>query len=189
MSGARMVGEPRQATNLFVVVSGIPASGKTTLAKKLASALSLPVIDKDDILEGLFAQHATIDESLRARLSRQSDEIMRETARSLPAAILVSFWQNPDRSESSGAPSAWLRELPGRVVEIYCKCAADVARERFMTRTRHPGHNDVAAVARLLPQFDAVAKRYPLKVGQHIQVEVNDELDIDMLMAKILGTV
>ena len=34
----------------------------------------------------------------------------------------------------------------------------------------------------------AAVKRYPLKVGQHIQIEVNNELDIDLLVAKILRT-
>ena len=38
----------------FVVVSGLPASGKSTLSRRLATALSLPMLDKDDILEGLF---------------------------------------------------------------------------------------------------------------------------------------
>ena len=35
----------------FVVISGLPGSGKTTLARRLAQALNLPLIDKDDILE------------------------------------------------------------------------------------------------------------------------------------------
>jgi hypothetical protein len=38
----------------FVVVSGLPASGKTTLARRLADGLGLPLLDKDDILDRLF---------------------------------------------------------------------------------------------------------------------------------------
>jgi shikimate kinase len=34
----------------FVVISGLPRSGKTTLGRRLAPALNLPFIDKDDIL-------------------------------------------------------------------------------------------------------------------------------------------
>ena len=38
----------------LVIVSGLPASGKSTLSRGLAAALSLALIDKDVILEGLF---------------------------------------------------------------------------------------------------------------------------------------
>jgi shikimate kinase len=38
----------------FVVISGLPGSGKTTLGRRLAPALTLPFIDKDDILDRLF---------------------------------------------------------------------------------------------------------------------------------------
>ena len=38
----------------FIVVSGLPGSGKTTVARTLASLLDLPVFDKDEILEQLF---------------------------------------------------------------------------------------------------------------------------------------
>ena len=36
------------------MISGLPGSGKTTLARRLAPALKLPLIDKDDILKRLF---------------------------------------------------------------------------------------------------------------------------------------
>ena len=39
----------------FVVVSGPPASGKTTLARAVAPALGLPLIAKDTIKEALMA--------------------------------------------------------------------------------------------------------------------------------------
>jgi predicted kinase len=39
----------------FVVVSGSPASGKTTLARAIASELNLPLIAKDAIKEALMS--------------------------------------------------------------------------------------------------------------------------------------
>ena len=38
----------------LVVVSGLPVSGKSTVAAILNDALSLPLLDKDSILEALF---------------------------------------------------------------------------------------------------------------------------------------
>ena len=40
-------------TNGFVVVSGLPASGKTTLARQLADELNAPLISKDEIKEAM----------------------------------------------------------------------------------------------------------------------------------------
>ena len=39
----------------FVVVSGPPASGKTTLARAIAPALGLPLVAKDTIKEALMS--------------------------------------------------------------------------------------------------------------------------------------
>ena len=71
----------------FVVVSGLPASGKTTLARPLAAALDLPLIDKDEILE-------------RGATSSQG-------------AVLASFWRLPGMPEESGTPTAWIAALSG----------------------------------------------------------------------------
>ena len=38
----------------MIVLTGMPASGKSTVAAKLADALSLPVLAKDEFKEALF---------------------------------------------------------------------------------------------------------------------------------------
>jgi hypothetical protein len=35
-----------------------------------------------------------------------------------------------------------LAPLSGAVVEVFCRCAAATASERFAARVRHPGHTD-----------------------------------------------
>src|SRR5512133_1128988 len=102
---------------LFVIVSGLPASGKTSIAKRLAPPLRLPLIDKDGILEGLFEGAPAITPAVREQLSRKSDAIMQEMAESSNGAVLVSFWQGLEHSGAGGTPSGWLRDLPGRLVE------------------------------------------------------------------------
>jgi len=60
----------------FVLISGVPASGKTMLGRRLAPALDLPLIDKDDILERLFELRGAGDKERRRMLSRESDIIL-----------------------------------------------------------------------------------------------------------------
>ena len=97
----------------FVIVLGLPASGKTTLARQLAPALGLPLIDKDDILEWLFAVRGAGDAEWRRALSRESDAILQSAAMASDGAFLASFWHVPGMRPDSGTPTAWARAAVG----------------------------------------------------------------------------
>ncbi len=170
---------------LFVILSGLPASGKTTLARSLAPRLRLPLIDKDDILESLFEGLPAITPSMRDALSRKSDGIMQDRARDSSGAVLVSFWRKPNHAGSGGTPSGWLRDLGGRLIEIHCTCDAEIARARFLARSRHAGHNDAERIPALVAQFKELAGRYPLGIGQLIEVAVDRHLDVDAVVQRI----
>lgn len=47
--------------NTATVLSGLPASGKTTVGRGIASAMAIPLLDKDDFLEDLFEKHRVGD--------------------------------------------------------------------------------------------------------------------------------
>src|SRR5690349_15061672 len=126
----------------YVIVSGLPGSGKSTLARRLAPALGLPLLDKDDILEALFDSLGIGDADWRKRLSRSADEVFRRLALQLDGAILTTWWRHPKAKGESGTPVDWLSSLPGKRVEVYCACEPRVAAERFLGRTRHAGHLD-----------------------------------------------
>jgi predicted kinase len=54
----------------YMVVSGPPASGKTTLARIIAAALAMPLISKDNIKQALMTVLPVQD----IGLGRQSDD-------------------------------------------------------------------------------------------------------------------
>ncbi|MFC7358807.1 AAA family ATPase [Nocardioides astragali] len=119
----------------LVVVSGLPASGKTNVGRILSERLSLPLIDKDAILEALFDSLGCDDRYQRYRLSRASDEVLYTLAESSPAAVLVNWWNH------DSAPTR-LRAISSSLLEVHCDCPVEIAAERFAARRRHPGHLD-----------------------------------------------
>lgn len=120
---------------MLVVVSGLAASGKTTVGRLLSEGLGVPLIDKDTILEALFDSLGCEDREQRYRLSRASDEVLYALAEAAGSAVLVNWWNH------DSAPTR-LRAISENIVEVFCDCPADLAAERFATRRRHPGHLD-----------------------------------------------
>jgi predicted kinase len=164
------------------VVSGLAASGKTTVGRALSEGLSLPVIDKDDILEALFDSMGCENREQRHRLSRASDEVLFRVAASSGSAVLVNWWNHdtaPDR----------LRAIADSVVEVFCDCPIEVAAARFASRQRHPGHLDrlrtpeehAEGIRRLRESY-----RGPLRLNDSlVTVNTDRPVDVDVLLADV----
>lgn len=164
----------------FVVISGLPGSGKTTLGRRLAPALGLPLIDKDDILDSLFEAKGVGDAAWRRALSRESDEILQHQATSSSGAVLVSFWRVPGMAGDSGTPSDWLAASSHQIVHLHCVCDPDVAASRFVERRRHRGHRDAGIPhEEVLAGIRALARLPPLDLGQRIDVDTSRIPDLD----------
>ncbi|HET9728537.1 MAG TPA: AAA family ATPase [Acidimicrobiia bacterium] len=170
----------------FVVVSGLPASGKSTLARALGLRLDVDVLDKDDYLEELLNPYDDFDAARRTRFSRAADDTLRSRAARVDKAILVSFWRRIELSESAGTPTEWLFDLPN-LVEVYCSCEPAVAVERFMHRERHHGHGDQLRTRNeLQTQFDALARLGPLGVGPVVIVDTTGRTSPDAVIERLL---
>lgn len=166
----------------MIVVSGLAASGKTTVGRALSEGLSLPLIDKDDILEALFDSMGCENREQRHRLSRASDEVLFRMAASSGSAVLVNWWNHetaPDR----------LRLVADSIVEVFCDCPVEVAAARFLTRQRHPGHLDrlrkpeehAEGIRRLRETY-----RGPLRLNDSlITVNTNRLVDVDALLTDV----
>jgi gluconate kinase len=170
----------------FVVVSGLPASGKSTIGRAIAAGLALPFLDKDDFLESLFPVDGPHDADDRRKLSRLADESFRAQVLANSGAVLASWWKHPRSPVESGTPTEWLTLLPGSLVEVHCVCDPAVAVERFLARKRHPGHLDGhRSYDRLLAQFHQQSPLGPLGLGSLVEVDTNEAIDTEIILHQV----
>jgi shikimate kinase len=167
-------------------VSGLPASGKTTIARRLAQALGLPLYDKDVILEALFDTLGCVDPAARQRLSRASDRVLMTLVQQSSGAVIASFWRHPGDEGNAGTPCEWLEQLSPSLVEVHCHCPPEIAAQRFLRRSRHPGHHDSARSEQmLLTQFHATARRGCLGLGSLVVVDTSGQQDTELPIEQI----
>ena len=170
----------------FIVVSGLPGSGKSTLGGQVARELGLPMLDKDDILEALFESKGTGDARWRRVLSREADVLLQAAAIASKGAVLVSHWHLPGMAVESGTPVDWLTQLPGRIVHLHCVCPVEVAGARFVGRKRHPGHCDGArSDAEILASIAEVSQMGHLDIGTRVDVDTSNAPDLSRLLQEV----
>ncbi|MEP6782842.1 MAG: AAA family ATPase [Acidobacteriota bacterium] len=173
-------------TKRFVVMSGLPGSGKTTIGRQLAASIGLAFIDKDDILDRLFESRGVGDAQWRRTLSRDSDAILQAEAAASRGAVLVSHWRLAGMSAESGTPTDWLRSQSNVVVNVRCVCPPALATARFVSRSRHPGHRDAErSRAEIQSSIVAVAALPPLDLGFLIEVDASESLALDVVVRRV----
>ena len=183
------VGDAAHGLPALIVVNGAPDTGKTTLARRLADRLVLPLVTKDGIKETLFETLGWSDRTWSRRLGGASMEVLYLFAEAQLAARRSCI------VEANFAPSfanPALRRIAARCpflpIQILCTADCDVLAARFRQRVRsgerHPGHQDC-----LLGGDDGMFRRLePLDIGGHL-IEVDttlfERVDFEGLCARV----
>ena len=135
------------------VITGLPASGKTTLARALARDLAAPLLSKDGIKEPLFDTLGAADRAASRRLSDASFAVLFALADEyLPLLGTVVIEGNFRPGEHEPVLRGLLaRHAPVTCTQVLCRVAEPLRQERLEARAadtaRHPGHRDGVWVA------------------------------------------
>lgn len=135
----------------LIVVTGLPATGKSTLARELARLLRAPLIGKDMIKEPLLDVLGAADSERSRQLSTASFAILFGIARELLASGLSLIVEGNFRPGEHERPL--LAGLPPGtgILQVLCRVEESERLERLQRRAtdprRHAGHRDAARSA------------------------------------------
>jgi predicted kinase len=178
----------------LIIILGPPATGKTTLGRRLAADLRLPFLGRDDFKERLFDRLGWRDREWSRQLGMASWDLLWHAVECQlaagKAAIAESNFNGP-------IATARVRELAARYdfapVQINCVTAGAVLVERHRRRAesgeRHPGHVDTLESVRAELRDTLLRGRYePLAIGgRTIELDTTDfaAVDYDALLATL----
>lgn len=124
----------------IAIILGSPASGKTTLARRLSAELRIPCLCKDDVKEALFAALGTGDRDWSRRLSRASFAALTGLAAAQLTSGVSCIVEGNFRPEHT--PALLAAAHGASVLQIRCVAEPQELLRRFTGRQRHPGHLD-----------------------------------------------
>jgi predicted kinase len=135
------------STPTVIVVSGPPAVGKSTLARRLAARLTLPLLSRDAIKEALFDTLGHGDRLQSKRFGAAAAAVLfAQLTDILDAGTSCVTESNFRRTHSSDDFRRLMRDTGAHVVQVQLTADGPTLLERFAARSataeRHPGHGD-----------------------------------------------
>ncbi|MDW5499329.1 AAA family ATPase [Pseudomonas lundensis] len=164
-----------------ILVNGIPASGKSTLARALAQHFGLPYLSLDGIKEPFMARLDNLDRELNRRLGCAAYQAIWSMVAQAPQRCIyvIDAWFGFQPRELL---RQYLREAGvTQVLEVWNQISAELVVERYAARIgqRSAGHPG----AEYLPELRTLADRaMPMAIGPLIRVDQALPLEIGKIV-------
>jgi predicted kinase len=155
-----------------VIVSGLPATGKTTLAHRIGNEFKLPVFVKDDLKEIIADSICAYDPSAKGLGTASHQILFYTTKQFIENDLSLVIEGNFKDTEHTQEFIEYLKASNKRVVEIQCTATYELRLERYDSRKRHPVHPtlDDPEYARSFKED----KNFSLGVGTFLEVDTSD---------------
>ena len=177
----------------LILVSGAPATGKTTVANSLSTRLRIPVIGKDAIKESLFETMGHNNREWSKKLGFASIVLMFELVEGQLAAgnsviAETSFYPDTDRPRVEALRAT----AHFTTIEVHCTADPNVVitryRDRQDTGEQHPGHRLDDSELRRLEQALQDGSFHPMGLeGELLTVDTTDlaKFDLDAVVEAV----
>lgn len=175
---------------MLIVVSGKPASGKTTLAYKLGKKIGVKVLSRDSIKEFIFDALGYSDREWSNKVGALSFDILykiclfylKEKGSLIVETNFKAAFDFKKISEVAGLAGA-------QVVEVYCDVNLNTLKERFKKRaisSRHLGHRDSELSEKELELLFSL-KKENLGFANYLEISTQNfkDNDLSILIKKI----
>jgi predicted kinase len=124
-------------------VTGLPATGKSFLARQLGEQLGLPLFGKDQFKEILFDTLGIGDRPYSRKLGVASITLLFDVVAHILAAGGSCIAESNFSAElDSPRVMALHQQFQFQSVQVLCFADGLVLQQRFRSRERHPGHLD-----------------------------------------------
>ncbi|WP_318358457.1 AAA family ATPase [Enterobacter sp.] len=159
-----------------ILINGIPASGKSTIARQISETFGLPILTIDGIKEPFMACFTDIDRSFNRQLGCAAYKVIWSVVEQSPASCvwLIDAW-------FGFQPREMLQQLVQqagveRVLEVWNHISPELAVSRYAERLQHrqPGHPG----EEYLPELALLAKRAePMGLGAVFRVDQQNPVE------------
>ena len=163
-----------------VLVNGVSATGKSTIALAIGTQLAIPVLSLDRIKEALYDElgNAGGDREFGRTLGRASMQAIWSLVVDFPAdsAVVIEAWfrMPPHEHIVAGLERAGIE----RWAEVWCTASPEVLAARYAARVRHPGHPPAGEYADELAHLATFAR--PIALRDVLSVDTTDFGSVDL---------
>ena len=161
-----------------ILVNGVPASGKSTVARAVSVALGAPLLTLDTVKEPLFTHFGTGDREHNRKLGRASYAIIFAAVADWPdpCTVVVDAWFGFQPAEVLDRHLATAGI--GRTAELWCHAPASVVAARYGARigARSAGHPGADYVPELIALSERAA---PIGRGPCLPVDTTQPLALE----------